>query len=188
MLKKIILINNLISLKKDIEEERLSKFHYIYTGHNNDIENYLQERCNKKINLSDFKEKYGRDFLQQYIDFIGKLSQKYHSFYWWASSISEKNTFSSDLHKNIYYCLLITNIILKENFPFLLIFNENTKINKVIKNFCRKRKIHLEIIKSYNKHNKDSFYSKILDFIKYFTYLLIKEIYNQKITKVICKR
>ncbi len=142
MLKKIILIENKISLKKDIEEERLSKFYYIHTDNNSNIENYLRKKCNKKIKLSVFKKKYGNDFIEQYIDFIGRLSQKYHSFYWWANSISEKNTFLSDLHKNIYYCLMITNIILKENFPNILIFSENKNINKVIKNFCKKKKSH----------------------------------------------
>ncbi len=41
----------------------------------------------------------------------------------------------------------------------------------------------MEIIKSYNKNNKDSFYTKLLDYIKYFTNFIIKEIKKKKIAK-----
>jgi len=143
-LKKIIIFRNKASLEKYHNSKSLSKYSYIYNESQKDIEQLLDKFCKNRIFLSNYKEKFGKFFFKEYIDFIGKLSQKYNSLYWWASSIPEKNTFISKLHKKIYYCYIISKIILNENIDYLLIYGENNETNRVIINFCNQKRILLE--------------------------------------------
>jgi len=59
----------------------------------------------KKINIENLTSEPKDKFMQDYIDLIGKLSNKYNSIYWWATTISSKNPFISELYPNTFnYC------------------------------------------------------------------------------------
>lgn len=59
----------------------------------------------KKINSENLTSESKDKFMHDYIDMIGKLSNKYNSIYWWATTISSKNPFISELYSNTFnYC------------------------------------------------------------------------------------
>ena len=182
-MKSILLIKELSSLKTHLNEEQISDFSYIYLGNQNSIENYLFSNCLKKIHLKDFKEKYGKDFLKNYIDFIGKLSVKYNSLYWWSNSLSEKNTFLTNLHINIYHSLLITRIILHEDINKLILLTENSKINEILIQFCREKKINFQIIGNSKNNDQSHGHLKVIKFLKSTLRLIKQELSHRHISK-----
>lgn len=147
------------------EENHLDVYYFIYEGQQQVIQSLLESLCKEKIQLSDYRDKYEVNFQKEYIDFIGKLSRRYHSFFWWAGSLPEKNTFISDLHRKIYFCSIVLKIILFEDFPFLLIFNDDIRVIDVIRRFCTKNKINTSLINLVNS-NQITKHTKIIEFPK----------------------
>lgn len=56
----------------------------------------------EQINIADKLQETAKTLRQPYIDYIGKLSVRYNSKQWWAASLSEKNSFTSDIF--LYSC------------------------------------------------------------------------------------
>ena len=122
----------------------------------------------KEINVEIDDENDKDSFMEKYIDMIGKLGEKYNSIEWWATSISSKNPFLSDLYERVYYYTQIIKLIKKSN-ENLIIISRNVELNCCIQKYCKDKSIIcLSHLKEQNILKKAS--NKIFNFGKYVIY------------------
>ena len=87
------------------------------------------------IDIGNYLEKSANDLRRQYLDFIGSLSQRFSSLWWWSSRISEKNVMASPLF--LYVCYLdilskVINNIGKNESLKLCVFSESPALLDVV--------------------------------------------------------
>ena len=113
------------------------------------------EENSKKNDINHNQSSLNKDRLtDKYIDFIGDLNSKLHSFYWWTSSIGSKNQYVTNIYKNIFlYIDLINRIENSQQNVLKINVSENGVINQLIE-YCKKKDINC-VIKG--KHIKRSF-------------------------------
>lgn len=122
----------------------------------------------KEINVKIGDEIKKDSFMKKYIDMIGKIGKKYNSIEWWATSISSKNPFLSDLYERVYYYTQIIKLIEKSN-ENLIIISQNVELNCCIQKYCKDKSIKcLNHSKEPNILKKVS--NKIFNFGKYVIY------------------
>lgn len=114
------------------------RFHWIYLGKDYSelcaIEKAFNERGTRII-IGDRLQELAREFRQDYIDFIGSLRPEHESLGWWASSVSEKNPFATNLF--LYFCYVKLALEALPKVPGdLVIICENKSLGKVIANHC----------------------------------------------------
>lgn len=130
---------------------------------------YLKEELSKsgfkEINVKIDDEVKKDSFMKKYIDMIGKLGKKYNSVDWWATSISSKNPFLSDLYERVYYYTQIIKLIERSN-ENLIFISRNVDLNSCIQKYCKDKSIKcLNYSKGPNILKKAS--NKIFNFGKY---------------------
>jgi len=142
---KIIISSNRNNLDKFLKHEKDS-YCYISLSHRFlDIEELLREKNLKKI---DPNSAIGNmDFAKEYINFIGNLNRDHNSIYWWATTMSYKGTFGSNLCKDIfnYYC--IASIIKSQNSNYIIL-NDNPVFNYCVKSYCEGLGIECKLLES----------------------------------------
>jgi hypothetical protein len=141
-MRKIIVSSNSHELKSFLKDNN-EKFDYIILNKEfMGCHDLLNKTGCQQINIENLGSESKDKFMQDYIDLIGKLSNKYNSIYWWATTISSKNPFISELYPNtFYYCHIIRYI---EDYPDnnIIILSKNHIINENIEKYCIKYSIN----------------------------------------------
>ena len=142
---KIILSENDRLLKKEIK--KTNGINYIYLNERaEDINRILNECSAKEIKIDNYKnDSFKNDFIELYVDFIGKLGIKYNSSYWWVTGTSAKNRFTSNFFDNLYIFYKIITI-LKDSKETLLIINPSKEIFRSISKYCIANSIDFKVL------------------------------------------
>ena len=165
-MKNIVISADYRNLKSFLKNE---KRQYQYVSFNLDcidLENFLKEKGYRKVEINTGTG--GIDFAKEYVDFIGKLNRDYNSLYWWATTISYKGRFGSDLCTDIfnYYCAI--SLIKKQNHGYIILSN-NPVFNNCIKKYCDENRIDFRLLDAVKKETRIVYF---LRFFKSSTYFL----------------
>lgn len=142
---KVILSENDRLLKTEIK--KTNGINYIYLNERaEDINRILSECSAKEIKIDDYKnDPIKNDFVELYIDLIGKLGLKYNSSYWWVTGTSAKNRFTSNVFDNLYIFYKII-YVLKDSKETLLIINPSNEIFRSISIYCIANSIDFKVL------------------------------------------
>ena len=99
-MKKIVVSSDLTKLNSFLKNNKEEYFYLCPDSSLFGIEDFLCKKGYKKIDINEGLG--GLDFRKEYVDFIGKLNRDYNSLHWWASTISYKGTFASNLYRDIF--------------------------------------------------------------------------------------
>ena len=140
LMRKIVITSSLTELKKFLKAEK-DDFSYIFISKDlGNLRSELQKRSIREISIENVSEEVKDRFMKDYIDMIGKLSQRNNTIYWWACSISSKNPFLSKLYQNIYYyCKIIEQI--NSSKSNLILLSNNQILNENLEQYCLKHSI-----------------------------------------------
>ena len=97
------------------------------------VEDFLNKKGCQIVDINNGSE--GLDFRKEYVDFIGGLNRDYHSLHWWATSLSYKGTFVSNLSNDIYNYYCIVSLIKKQEHDYIVV-SRNPVLNNSIKKYC----------------------------------------------------
>lgn len=135
--RTVVLIHANTTLIKDFftHNGQLSGKLWIYLGENVPFALELEELFGtvlQKIEIGDELQKTAKESRQEYIDYIGTLSQV-HDLNWWLTSVSEKNPFISDIF--LHFCYVKICMQFMERFDEdLLIVCESPALMVSLKN------------------------------------------------------
>ncbi|MFC1621039.1 hypothetical protein ACFL2G_01925 [Candidatus Omnitrophota bacterium] len=142
-MKKIVVSSNYNNLRELLKDDD-GVYSYIMPGRIfSEIEGFLKEKKYKKVET--VKGLNGIDFKKEYIDFVGRLNRNYNSRYWWASSISYKGTFVSDLAKEIYNYYSIISLIKRADSNYIIV-SDNSVLNSSIERFCKEGNVECALL------------------------------------------
>jgi len=132
-MRKIVISSDYVNLNRFLKDEREQYFYVSLNLDCIDIEGFLKEMNFKKVDINEGRNSI--DFGKEYVDFIGRLNRDYNSLYWWATTISYKGTFGSNLCKEIfnYYC--VVSLIKKQDCNYIIL-SDNSIFNYSIKGYC----------------------------------------------------
>jgi len=89
------------------------------------------------VDTGDLLQDFAHRHRQDYIDFIGSLSVRNNSLYWWLTSVSEKNPFISTVF--LYFCYLkIIEQFSNSSHNLVIICDSYSLIDSVMDNFARR--------------------------------------------------
>jgi len=186
----LVFFNSLFSLKRNKGKLIDKNLRWLYLG--NDTSKYLHilynfgcygENVNEIIDLQNIS----KTLRNYYIDYIGSLSESYHSDSWWLASFPEKNQFISRVFLNICYLkIALSELESKEGSEHLVIFIDNRYLwRSLVKN------IHLSgKYPGFERYTKDSafynFFEKAATDLK-FTFNKLKFIINHSFKILVSK-
>src|SRR3989339_40065 len=175
--KKLILISEEASFpKEDMDRD----FYCFFLGR--DYEKLLKLKKTLPsnfhyIDIGDFLYATSYKLRRQYIDFIGNLSCRFSSFYWWVSKIAEKNVMDSPVFLYVCYLDIIKqlkgNEIRNKN---ICIFSESPELLETI--YESELFKEYTVSKFYKKEALMSFYLKsCISLIRFAKRSFIEKIY-----------
>lgn len=109
------------------------------------VEDFLNKKGCQIVDINNGSE--GLDFRKEYVDFIGGLNRDYHSLHWWATSLSYKGTFVSNLSNDIYNYYCIVSLIKKQEHDYIVV-SRNPVLNNSIKKYCIENNIECRLLDS----------------------------------------
>ena len=132
-MEKLIISTNYKRLKTFLERNEEDYSYITISNEFDEIEQLLNEKKCKKIDINKFKSKICPDFQKDYIEFISNLSHEYNSIYWWANSLSAKNTFISNFHLSLYYYFMFIKILKIKNIKNIIIISSDKDLNNALR-------------------------------------------------------
>jgi hypothetical protein len=115
---------------------------YIDLGiHDRDLTDLLESRGFEAIPAREYDETYRVKFIQEYIRMIGLLGKELNSLTWWATDISSKNRFSSNISFFLQKFLSAVEAVDRDDYNHLVILNPSWAIVDSLKNAFEKRKL-----------------------------------------------
>lgn len=86
-------------------------------------------------------EQFRKEYIKNYLDLIGTLGRHYHSLSWWATFVSSKNKFISQLLPGIFLLVSVLRFLEKREDRDLLIINPSEIILPSLERYCREHSI-----------------------------------------------
>lgn len=134
---------------------------YIYLGEREaDISHSLDLHHFEEITLNTYDDSSREQFLQSYIDLMGKLGAEHDSIYWWSTFTASKNRFASRLCFNLFLFSSVISKLRTDPKHDLLIINPPKEICSSLKQYCAANSIGFKLL-----HNR---LSCIIDIPKYY--------------------
>ncbi len=128
-------------------KSRAKKYHYVQLGERKEyINRLLNQRGCSEIEIGSYDDLSKEGFLQSYIDFIGKLGEKYSSIYWWATFTASKNRFISKLSPNLFVFSSLIKALEENPEKDIVVINPPAEICSSIKKYCRSNAITCKLI------------------------------------------
>lgn len=161
---KVIISSNPDSLIRFLKQEN-NAYCYLYLSQDAIDDTFLINKNLKKIAIDEGKG--NMDFAKEYIDFIGGLNHSHSSLYWWATTLSYKGTFGSNLCSDIYnyYC---TSALIKRQDSNYVILSNSPVFNNCIKNYCAGIGVECRLLDTKKKNGFFSHLRKCLKSTLYF--------------------
>lgn len=114
---------------------------YVDLGvHDRNLTDLLEDRGFEPIPAGDYEETYRARFIREYIRIIGLLGKELNSLAWWATDISSKNRFSSNISFLLHRFLSAVEAADRDDYDHLVILNPSWAIVDTLKNVFEKRK------------------------------------------------
>ncbi|WAC04334.1 MAG: hypothetical protein OS112_07645 [Methanoregula sp.] len=82
-------------------------------------------------------EEFRQEYVKNYIDLIGGLGKQYHSRTWWATFVSSKNKFISQLLPDIFFLVSLLRFLEKREDRDLIIINPPPTILPSLELYCQ---------------------------------------------------
>jgi len=102
---------------------------------------FLQKEGAEIVKRKDYSKDQKEAFLKEYIDLIGALSLEQNTFLWWATDVSSKNRFRSNLSMILQQFTEIVNVIELDDCEHLVVVNPLIDLLPALEKFLEKRKI-----------------------------------------------
>jgi len=88
---------------------------------------------NNKFSVAALKENCDKaSFDREYVNFIASLAKNSHQLYWWASSLSEKNSFISKLFSRLYTLVCLDDTLKNINNKNVVVICSDSVLKKQI--------------------------------------------------------
>ena len=72
------------------------------------------------------------EFKAKYVELISELNRANHSFFWWAFYFTRKESLYTNFSRNIFYCGLIRDLIVRNPDRDLVIITDNSLLSKQV--------------------------------------------------------
>jgi hypothetical protein len=86
----------------------------------------------EQIDIAERLQEAARALRQPYIDYIGKLSVRYNSMQWWATSLSEKSSFTHSIFLHSCYITVALSLLKSFRQENLIFFVENRALRSCL--------------------------------------------------------
>lgn len=143
--------NRILLIPTVISNEGLDKDIYFEQGYNLliDLDKYTfyEKTCDGSVVCGGRENMPDRDYVMRgYLDLIASLHERYSKKDWWASSLSEKNSFHSKLFTRMYQLEYVGNILGKISAKDVVIVgSDETLLSQIRTNYKDTFVIHGEI-------------------------------------------
>ena len=144
-MKTVVLCNALEPLKAYLKsiEGPLRYLNLVESRESREICDFLEQRPNtQELPRAHLFRERSKCFRQKYIDFMGRVNAQNDSLLWWSMPVTDKSRLSSDLCRNIFYFLLITELVRAKEDP-LLVVTDSTELVAQVNVWTRKEGIRL---------------------------------------------
>lgn len=159
----LVFFNSSFSLKRNKGKLIDKKFRWLYLG--NDTSKYLHildylgcygKNVNENIDLQNIAKTIRND----YIDYIGSMSERYHSESWWLASFPEKNQFISRVFLNICYQKIVLSELEsgKDSEPLVIFIDNRYLWRSIVKSIRLSGKYS-----GFERYTKDSAFNKVFE-------------------------
>jgi len=164
-MKKVVISSDRSKLEKFLQDDRQGYFYTSIGLHTFDIEEFFEGRGYKKIDIGEGLN--GMDFGNEYVDFIGRLNHDRNSIYWWATTVSYKGNFGSNLCRDIfnYYCAVS---LIKRQEGNYIILSDNFVFNSCIKKYCDENAIECRLLDARKRKSNIVYFRRFLKSSAYF--------------------
>lgn len=108
------------------------------------IRDFLSEKSVEVIRRPEYTVNEREAFLKEYIDFIGSLSLEQNNLLWWATDISSKNRFTSNLSELLQQYVESIKMIKAANYEQLIILNPLGNLFPTLQNFLREHNLNYQ--------------------------------------------
>ena len=163
------------SIKQKLHDIDKEQFTWIYFGQN--VLRCQEIEANDllgipKFNISDELQQTAKDFRQKYIDYVGELIPKTDQFFWWLTSVSEKNFHVSSLF--LYLCYLDIAIKYTEKTSKnLIIISESRALLSVIEtNLKTKSNVNIIFVREPYSQKLNAIQENILFLVRIFYFVV----------------
>ena len=134
---------------KNFLEGCTKKYDYIYLGEKKEnLTQLLNNHDFAEIGACCHDESFRKNFIQQYLELIGKLDLKYHSFYWWATHTAAKNQFGSEVLEHLFILSTIRNSLRDQEGKSIVVFNAPREMHNPLRQMRDTESFDLKIIYS----------------------------------------
>ncbi|MBN1161362.1 MAG: hypothetical protein JXA17_05405 [Dehalococcoidales bacterium] len=157
------------SIQKALRLFNDKPFQWAYLGEDSlgamAVERFISGK-GQHLEIGDKLQETAGSLRQPYIDYIGKLSLKYNSLEWWASSISDKNLWSSKTFLYLCYVRLSRDLAKTGGREDLLLIGENRTIRQgILENLEDLPQYEIHLIETPVRNRLDAIYKNISSLI-----------------------
>jgi hypothetical protein len=114
----------------------------------------LEQHGFKGSSVDEYDEPFKKRFIQEYIDLIGALGKELNSLTWWATDISSKNRFSSNVSFLLQQFLNAVGAIDRDDYDHLIILNPSWAILDSLKKVLKNRNKEFKCYENLRKRRK----------------------------------
>jgi hypothetical protein len=137
----VIIARNEREIKKILDKYKKIDFLYIGEKHAAII-SLLASGSAREVSLEPVQDDlFRKEYVKNYIDLIGTLGKRYNSLIWWATFVSSKNKFISQLLPGIFLLVSIFRFLEQRGKRDLLIINPPEAILPSLERYCREHSI-----------------------------------------------
>lgn len=144
-MKTVFIADNFLELQRFIKSKAVPKASlkgfYSYGEIEPSVLSFLKDNGWSLVTPPNADERFQEQFLKDYIDLIGKIGKDCHSLLWWATNVSSKNRFASQLTSFFQEFIQTAQVMEFSTYEHIIIFNPFWVIQPSLKIICTAKSI-----------------------------------------------
>ena len=150
-MKTVVLCNSLKELPAVLENHSgpIKYLHLLDTRHGIEIRDYLNDMADaEELPRAQLFRERRAGFRKQFVEFMGQVNSNNRSPHWWAMLFTSKNPYATDLARNIFYTILIADLMRRE-ISYLVVITGSVDLAAQIKTWGKNKEVEtVDLVRS----------------------------------------